>query len=89
MSEDRFEEEREDEVEAHRKVRLGTDEPRSEGESDDVELHRKVRLGSEEKGSDKDVEAHKKQAMHEEPGSEEESDDVEAHMRRHMKHRNL
>jgi hypothetical protein len=44
MSEERFEqdesvEKTEDDVEAHRKVKLGTDEPAAEEESDDVEAH--------------------------------------------------
>jgi hypothetical protein len=43
MSEERFEQdeskETEDDVEAHKKVRMGTDEPTAEDESDDVEAH--------------------------------------------------
>ena len=43
MSEERFEQdetqENEEDVEAHRKVRMGTDEPTAEEESDDVEAH--------------------------------------------------
>ena len=44
MSEERFEQsdeskQKEDDVEAHRKVRMGTDEPTAEDESDDVEAH--------------------------------------------------
>lgn len=43
MSEERFEQdeslENEEDVEAHRKVRMGTDEPAAEEESDDVEAH--------------------------------------------------
>ena len=44
MSEERFEqdesqEKTEDDVEAHRKARMATDEPAAEEESDDVEAH--------------------------------------------------
>jgi hypothetical protein len=43
MSEERFEQdeskETEDDVEAHKKARMGTDEPTAEDESDDVEAH--------------------------------------------------
>ena len=44
MSEERFEQdeslgENEDDVEAHRKNRMATDEPAAEEESDDVEAH--------------------------------------------------
>jgi hypothetical protein len=44
MTEERFEqdeskEENADDVEAHRRVRMGTDEPTAEDESDDVEAH--------------------------------------------------
>jgi len=63
MSEDRFEQDvpKDEDVEAHRKTRLGTDE--GSDTSDDVEAHRKTRLATDEPGSDDsadDVEAHRK-----------------------------
>jgi hypothetical protein len=63
MSDDRFvqEEPKDEDVEAHRKTRLGTDDEGSDT-SDDVEAHRKTRLANDELGADDsdDVEAHRK-----------------------------
>jgi hypothetical protein len=62
MSDDRFEQEepKDEDVEAHRKTRLGTDDEGSDT-SDDVEAHRKTRLANDEGGDDSDdVEAHRK-----------------------------
>jgi hypothetical protein len=64
MSDDRLEQEPKDEdVEAHRKHRLATDE--GSETSDDVEAHRKHRLATDEPDSDDsdDVEAHRKQRL--------------------------
>jgi hypothetical protein len=67
MSEDRFEQEepKDEDVEAHRKSRLGTDDEGSDT-SDDVEAHRKTMKANDEPGSDDsdDVEAHVKRASH-------------------------
>jgi hypothetical protein len=45
MSEERFEQDEakdeQEDVEAHRRVRMGTDEPSAEEESDDVEAHQR------------------------------------------------
>ncbi len=65
MSEDRFEQEepKDEDVEAHRKTRLGTDEGSDTSDtSDDVEAHRKTMKANDEPGSDDsdDVEAHVK-----------------------------
>jgi len=68
MSEERFEQieskENDEDVEAHRRPRMATDEPTAEGESDDVEAHRRVRMANDDstdEGSD-DVEAHRRKA---------------------------
>jgi hypothetical protein len=61
MSEDRFEQEeaKDEDVDAHRKQRLASDDEGSET-SDDAEAHRMHRKANEEPGSDEsdDVEAH-------------------------------
>jgi hypothetical protein len=66
MSEDRFEQDepKDEDVEAHRKTRSGTDE--GTDTPDDVEAHRKTRAANEEPGSDDsdDVEAHARRASH-------------------------
>jgi hypothetical protein len=66
MSEDRFEQDepKDEDVEAHRKTRAGTDE--ATDTADDVEAHRKTRAANEEPGSDDsdDVEAHARRASH-------------------------
>ena len=61
MSDDRFEQEepKDEDVEAHRKTRLGTDDEGSDT-SDDVEAHRKTRLANDEGDDSDDVEAHRK-----------------------------
>jgi hypothetical protein len=60
MSEDKFEQEepKDEDVEAHRRHRLGTDE--TSDTSDDVEAHKKTMKANDEPGSDDsdDVEAH-------------------------------
>jgi hypothetical protein len=65
MSEDRHQQEepKDEDVEAHRKVRLGTDD--TSETADDVEAHRKTRLANDEPGSDDsdDVEAHVKRSL--------------------------
>jgi hypothetical protein len=65
MSDDRLEQEepKDEDVEAHRKHRLATDE--GSETSDDVEAHRKHRLATDEPDSDDsdDVEAHRKQRL--------------------------
>jgi hypothetical protein len=65
MSEDRFEQEepKDEDVEAHRRSRLGTDE--GSDTSDDVEAHRKTMKANDEPGSDDsdDVEAHVKRSL--------------------------
>jgi hypothetical protein len=63
MSEDRHQQDapKDDDVEAHRKTRLATDE--GSDTADDVEAHRKTRLANDDPGSDDsadDVEAHRK-----------------------------
>jgi len=61
MSDDRFEQEepKDEDVEAHRRHRLGTDDEGSDT-SDDVEAHRKTRLANDEGDDSDDVEAHRK-----------------------------
>jgi hypothetical protein len=65
MSEDRHQQDapKDDDFEAHRKTRLGTDE--GSDTADDVEAHRKTRLANDEPGSDDsdDVEAHVKRSL--------------------------
>jgi hypothetical protein len=62
MSEERFDQEETEDVDAHKHhVRMGTDEPGTDEESDDVEAHRRVRAATDEPGGDDgsdDVEAH-------------------------------
>jgi hypothetical protein len=71
MSEERFDqgESKDEDVEAHRRLRMGNEEQGSEEESDDVEAHRRVRAATDEPGADEgsdDVEAHMKRASHRE-----------------------
>jgi hypothetical protein len=68
MSDDRFEQDepKDEDVEAHKAHRKGTDEPTT---SDDVEAHRHGRRLNEELASN-------------ELGANDESDDVEAHVKR-------
>jgi hypothetical protein len=65
MSDDllKQEEPKDEDVEAHRRKRLGTDE--SSDTPDDVEAHRKHRLATDEPASDDsdDVEAHRKHRL--------------------------
>jgi hypothetical protein len=65
MSEDRHVQDtpKDEDVEAHRKTRLGTDE--GSETPDDVEAHRKMRAANDEPGSDDadDVEAHVKRSL--------------------------
>jgi hypothetical protein len=64
MSDDRFEQEepKDEDVEAHRRHRLGTDDDEGSDTSDDVEAHKKMKLANDELLADDsdDVEAHRK-----------------------------